>query len=75
MTKEHDSVVLAADLPEYSLQRGDIGTVVLVHQDDRGYEVEFITLEGETLAVLTLMSGQVRSIAPHEIAHVRMVAG
>jgi len=41
-----DTVVLAVDLPEYGLIQGDLGTVVLVH-GNRGYEVEFVTLDGE----------------------------
>jgi tripartite-type tricarboxylate transporter receptor subunit TctC len=72
MLKELDSVVLTADLPEQGLSAGDIGTVVMVH-DDAGYEVEFVTLDGETLAMLSLRAGQVRAIEPREIAHVRAV--
>lgn len=72
MIAELDSVVLTGDLPEHRLQKGDVGTVVLVH-DDRGYEVEFITLDGETLAVVSLTRTQVRPIARGEIAHVRPV--
>jgi len=73
--KEHDMVVLAEDLPEHGLRAGDVGTVVLVHEDGRGYEVEFVTLDGETVAVVTLKSSQVRPICRHEIAHARPVAG
>jgi len=31
---------------------------VLVHKEAKGYEVEFTTLDGETIAIVTLMSGQ-----------------
>lgn len=48
MIHELDSVVLTVDLPEHRLQRGDVGTVVLLHED-RDYEVEFVALDGETL--------------------------
>jgi hypothetical protein len=50
--KVHDSVVLLRDLPEHRLKAGDIGTVVLVHDGGAGYEVEFSTLAGETMAHL-----------------------
>lgn len=73
MIKELDSVVLTTDLPEYGLERGDVGTVVLVHRGDKGYEVEFMTLEGETIAVTSLLPSQVRPIGHREIAHARMV--
>ena len=73
MITELGSVVLTVDLPEHRLQRGDVGTVVLVH-GDRGYEVEFITLDGETLAVVSLARSQVRPIGAREIANARPVA-
>jgi len=74
MIREHDRVVLHSDLPEVGLVAGDIGTVVLEHRGHTGYEVEFMTLNGETVAVVTLTAVQVRPIARHEIAHARLVA-
>jgi hypothetical protein len=54
------SVVLTIDLPEHGLKRGDVGTIVLVHRGGQGYEVEFVTLDGETVAVASLSAAQVR---------------
>jgi putative heme iron utilization protein len=71
MIEELASVVLTTDMPERGLQAGDIGTVVLVHQHGQGYTVEFMTLSGETIAVVTLAADEVRLIRPNEIAHVR----
>jgi hypothetical protein len=71
MIKEHDCVVLTQDLPEEKMKAGDIGTVIHVHQGGLGYEVEFMTLAGETVAVITLLPTQVRPIARRDIAHVR----
>jgi hypothetical protein len=73
MIKELDSVVLNADLPEHGLERGDIGTVVLIHGDRKGYEVEFVSLDGETMAVVSLPPSQVRPIGRREIAHARIM--
>ena len=73
--KEHDSVVLGRDIPEHGLKEGDVGTVVLIHKDDAGYEVEFVTLGGDTVAVVSLKADQVRPVARGEIAHARAVAG
>lgn len=73
MIKELDNIVLTVDLPQYGLTAGDIGTVVMVH-NSQGYEVEFMTLDGETLAVTSLAVDQVRPISHKEIAHVRLVA-
>jgi hypothetical protein len=70
--QELDTVVLMTDLPEHGLKAGDLGTVVLVHKHS-GYEVEFMTLAGETVAVVSLPPDQVRPIGPREIAHARLV--
>lgn len=74
MIHELDLVALAENLPEYGLEAGDIGTVVLVHQAGTGFEVEFATLSGETLAVVTVADTAIRAIGKREIAHVREVA-
>ena len=73
MLKELDTVVLSVDLPEHGLSRGDLGAVVLVHEG-KGYEVEFMTLDGETLAVVSLFADQVRPVGHREIAHARAVS-
>jgi len=72
MVKELDTVVLTDDVAEYGLKRGDVGTVVLLH-GDAGYEVEFISLKGETLAVASLSAHQVRPLGEREIAQARVV--
>lgn len=71
MIKDHDFVVLTQDLPEENLKAGDIGTIVHIHKKGTGYEVEFMTLSGETITVVTLMSAQVRPATPREIPHAR----
>lgn len=74
MIKELESMVLTTDLPEHGLAKGDIGTVLLVHDGGRGCTVEFMTLTGKSIAVVTLLADQVRPIAKDEVAHVRSVA-
>ncbi len=73
MIAELDRVILTTDISEYSLEQGDIGTVVLLHQDGEGYEVEFVTLDGETVAIVSLFAAQVRPIGSREIAHARVI--
>lgn len=73
MLSELDTVVLTIDLPEYGLRAGDLGTIVLDHRG-AGYEVEFVALDGETVAVVTLDADQVRPIQSGEIANARSVA-
>jgi hypothetical protein len=73
MIRDHDTVALTVDLPDYGLCRDDLGTVVLTH-GGKGFEVEFMTLDGQTMAVVSLTTDQVRPIRRHEIAHARAVA-
>ena len=63
--------VLLVDLPEKGLEKGDVGVVVMVHGNHEGYEVEFMTKEGRTIAVETLMADQVRAISTRDVWHVR----
>ena len=74
MIDELDLVVLTRDLPAERLTAGDVGTVVLVHQQGAGYEVEFTTLSGDTVAVVTLEASDVRPVEAREITHVRAVS-
>lgn len=74
MIKEHDRVILTESIEEYGLEAGDIGAVVFVHGDEEGYEVEFVTLDGKTAAVLELEAHQVRAAGSREIPHARSLA-
>lgn len=74
MIQELDDVILTCDLPAHHLACGDIGTVVLIHDGGKGFEVEFTTVDGETIAIVTLLADQLRPSKPREIAHVRDLA-
>jgi ribulose-5-phosphate 4-epimerase/fuculose-1-phosphate aldolase len=74
MMNELDTVALLRDLPEHGLTKGDLGTVVHVYTDGKAFEVEFMTLTGDTIGVVTLEAGDVRPITEREIAHARQVA-
>ena len=71
--KEIEKVVLSRDLPEHGLNRGDIGAVVHRYKSGEAFEVEFITGEGQTIAVLTLRSKDIRPMHANEILHVREI--
>ena len=73
MIGELDTVVLTRDLPAQRLRKGDLGAVVHVHQGSAEYEVEFVTLDGGTLALVTLPAEAIRAATGSEIAHVREV--
>jgi len=71
MIKEHERVVLSVAQAEEGLEPGDVGTVVHVYRDGQAYEVEFVTLEGHTAAVVTLEASQIRPVSGREITHAR----
>jgi hypothetical protein len=53
-----DVVALTKDLPEQSLYKGQVGTIVEIY-DPETFEVEFVDLQGKTYAVETLNADQV----------------
>ena len=71
MIKEHDRVVLSSPVPEERLEIGDVGTVVHVYADGKAFEVEFMTLDGGTVAVATVKATAVRPVTGREISHSR----
>jgi hypothetical protein len=73
MIKEHDRVVLKKEVPDHGLKSGDVGTVIHVHKKGVAFEVEFVALDGETLAVATLDASQVRPVQRKEITHARLL--
>jgi len=70
MITESDMVVLTRDLDAHGLKLGDIGTVVHKY-GKKGFEIEFVTAEGKTVAVLTLQKDDVRPFHGKDILHVR----
>jgi hypothetical protein len=73
MIHELQTVVLTRDIAEHSLLKGDVGAVVHCYPDGAHYEVEFVTAEGQTVALLTLPASDIRSMEKSEILHARNV--
>jgi Domain of unknown function (DUF4926) len=71
MIKEYNEIVLLADKPDKGLLKGDVGIVIEIYDNHEGYEVEFITKEGKTVAVVTLDANEVRPIGNKDMLHVR----
>jgi hypothetical protein len=72
--QEHECVVLTADIQAEGLEAGDVGTVVHIHGDGEAFEVEFMTLAGDTLAVATVSANQCRPVSKRDVSHVRELA-
>jgi len=71
MINELDTVVLTRDIGEHGLERGDVGAVVHRYADGGAFEVEFITAEGSTVALLTLSARDLRPVGRNDLLHVR----
>jgi hypothetical protein len=71
MIGELDTVVLTHDVPEHGLKAGDVGAVVYASEAGDGFEVEFVSADGTTVAVLTLTQSDIRPIGAGEILHAR----
>jgi hypothetical protein len=69
--KELDLVTLQDDIPAERLKRGDVGTIVFVHDSGRAYEVEFVRADGQTVGVETLTAAQVKPLTGKQILHAR----
>ena len=74
MIPELELVVLLHDVEEFGLQHGDIGTVVHAYTNGPAYEVEFVTADGYTAAVLTLTEDEIRPRQGKELLHIRSLA-
>ncbi len=73
MLLEHDRIVLTADIPEEGLEAGDVGVIVHIHPRRAAYEVEFFTLDGNTVAVATVMAEQARAVTRQDVTHARNI--
>ena len=71
MIRELETVALTHDISEHSLKEGDIGAVVHCYEHDDTYEIEFVSAEGKTVALLTLSSSDIREVHGQEVLHVR----
>jgi hypothetical protein len=73
MFKEHDRIVLTSDIPQEGLETGDVGTIVHIHQHGEAFEVEFLTLDGDTAAIATVLASQARPVSNRDITHARQM--
>ena len=76
MFKEHEQIVLTADVSgdeEEVLKSGDVGTIVHLHPGGDAFVVEFMALDGGTVAIATVLPSQARPITGEDMTHARKV--
>jgi len=71
MINEHERIVLTAPVPNERLEIGDVGTVVHVNADGEAFEIELMTLDGQTAAIATVEASAVRPVTARDISHSR----
>ena len=69
--EELETVVLTHDIPKSGLKEGDMGAVVNVYDRGNAAEVEFVTVSGKTVALVTLEATDIRPARGDDILHVR----
>lgn len=73
-----ERVVLTEDLPAEGLKAGDVG-VIVEHYSARegvpeGYELEFFSASGDTVAVVSVPASSVRKATERDVLSVRELA-
>ena len=72
MPLEFEQIVLTAAVSgddKEELQPGDVGTVVHVHPNGAAFVVEFTALDGETIAIATVLPSQARPVTKADLTH------
>ena len=55
------------------LQPGDVGTIVHIHPGDQAFVAEFLALDGETVAIATVLRSQARPVTSADLTHARPI--
>lgn len=71
MLNEHTQVVLKRPMPSLGLEPGDIGIIVHIHEQGKAYEVEFLSLDGNTIGVETVAASDLRQASGKAALHER----
>ncbi len=75
--KLFEEVVLAKDIPEKRLKKGDVATVVEHHpvpDGEEGYSLEIFNARGDTVAVITVPHSAIEPLTEDEIFSIRSLA-
>ena len=71
MFDENTQVVLKRPLPNLGLEPGDVGVVVHIYSNGVAYEVEFLSLDGNTIGVATVEAADLRQASGRAVLHER----
>lgn len=60
MFDEHSQFMLKRPLPSLGLETGNVGVVVHPYAEDAAYEVEFVSLDGNSIDVTTVEATELK---------------
>jgi len=66
-TQEYDHIILTEDVAGTQFKKGDMGTVVDISESGAHYMVEFFTIDGQTIDVVSVAASQTRLARSTEI--------
>ena len=55
------------------LKSGDAGTIIHIHPDEEALVVEFMSFNGDTVAIATVLPSQARPVTNADLTHARTV--
>ena len=71
---EHSQFVLTEEVTgdeDEKLMPGDVGVIVHIHPGYQAFVAEFVSLNGNSAVIATVLSTQARSVTDKEIVHAR----
>jgi hypothetical protein len=75
--KEHEQIVLTAEVlgdEGEALKPGDVGTIIHLHRDKAAFVVEFMSLDGATVDIATVLPSHARPVNGADLTHARTIA-
>lgn len=74
MFREHTQVVLTAPVAGDGgevMEPGDVGVIIHIHPGAAALVVEFLSLNGDTAAIATVLPAQARPVTSQDMTHAR----
>ena len=76
MFRGHERIVLTANVAGddgVELKPGDVGVIVHIHAGGEAFVVEFMALDGDTVAIATVLPSQARPVTGADLTHARNI--
>jgi Domain of unknown function (DUF4926) len=75
---EYSSVIVTRDIPEARLAAGELGVIVMIHEDANktpiGYILEIIAVNGDSLDIVSVRLNDVRAASDYDLTLARSAA-